>query len=87
MSARIGHLAPNECSPRAENGSFTLRSAGVCAIGLVPANTNHMTCPDTHFVGHMLQNALVVKQIMETSKMRTRLDPCFNFLAALAGKV
>ena len=66
MSARKEHLAPNDSSLKAENGSVTLRSPAAFAIG-------HVTCPDAPFVRQEWYDVLRVTQMMQTSKMRTRL--------------
>ena len=87
VSESKGGLAPNESSMRYENDSLTLRSTTIFAIGLVPAITDHVTCPDVHFVRHMPRDALGVRQIMETSKMHTGVHQFFSYSAALAGRV
>ena len=87
MSARNGHFAVNESSLRVEKTSFALRSPTAFAIGLVPAQTDDVPCRDAYCVRRMMHNALGVKQVMQTSKMRTGLHPSMSFLADAAGKV
>ena len=82
VSARKGHLAPNERSMRAKNDSFTLRSSTVFAISLVLGSTDHVTCLDAYVVTHMLHDALGVKKIMQTTKMRTRVHQSFIFFGS-----